>query len=68
MNILLMNDHHVVEAIDSARQEADDAMERYVDARKRIAELEAVRDLRMAMGADVANVVKIERLREANTA
>lgn len=68
VNVILAVDGHVVDAIEEARQEADDALERYVDARKKIAELEAMRDLRMAMGGTVANTIKIEPLREASGA
>jgi len=67
-NLLLATDQNVVEAIDAARQKADASLEQFVEARKTVAELEALRDLRIALGADVTNVVKLERLREANTA
>lgn len=68
MNALMAVDQNVVDAIAAARQRADDALERFVEARREVAELEAMRDLRAAMGADIAKNVKIERLREASSA
>lgn len=63
-NLALMCDQHIVEAIERVSDEAVAAMERYVDARRRLAELESIRDLRIAMGADVTGHYKIEPLRE----
>jgi hypothetical protein len=65
VNVSMAVDHHIVEAIDLARQAREDALQKFVDASRRVGELEAIRDLRMSMGADVANMVRIEPLREA---
>jgi len=64
MNVLKALDEHLVTDLDAARMDADAALERYVEAHRRISELQAALDLRKAMGAQVAGVVDITPLRE----
>lgn len=64
MNVLKALDEHLVAELDAARQDADNALDRYVAAHARISELEAALGLRRAMGASLAGEIKIEPLRE----
>jgi hypothetical protein len=52
-NLLLSLDDHLIGALTDVRLEAEDAMDRYVDAKRREAELSALLDIRKAMGAKV---------------
>lgn len=67
MNVAMAVDQNIIAAIAAAREERQDALEKYVDASRRVGELEAMRDLRLSMDADVSNSVRIEPLREAAT-
>lgn len=58
MNALMAVDQNVVDAIAAARQRADDSLERFVEARREVAELEAIRDLRVAMDGDVVGIIR----------
>jgi hypothetical protein len=56
MNVLLALDQNGVADLEEVRAEAADALEKYVAARTRMAELEAAIDLRRAMGASVRDL------------
>lgn len=55
-NIAMTVDTHVLEALDEVRAEKEDAMDKYVDAARREAELLALVELRKAMGARIAGL------------
>lgn len=53
MNVTKALDEHLVADLEAAQDEADVALERYVDAMRRVSELQALIDLRRAMGGNV---------------
>ena len=65
VNVLKALDEHLVADREEALAEAESAMERYVAARSRIAELEAAIDLRKAMGGRVKGTVQPIKLEAA---
>ena len=61
MNVLKALDEHVISDIDAAREEASVALSQYVDAMRRVAELESLAQLRKAMGGDLRPIALLRK-------
>lgn len=56
LNVLLATDQNILDAVDEARDKAAEYLARYVETMRELADLEAMAQLRKAMGAELTPI------------